>query len=152
VQPDPDTALGGVRPIDEGQRVAITDLPLFSMLRTRMQWHQERQRLLSENVANSDTPNYRPRDLAPLQFDRMTPTLASLGLERTETSHIASSGGTSSRFETSRSGGYEARPTGNAVNLEDEMIKVAANQMDYQAATTLYTKSLGLIKTAIGKR
>ena len=28
------------------------------------------------------------------------------------------------------------------------MIKVAANQMDYQAATTLYTRSLGLIKTA----
>ena len=44
------------------------------------------------------------------------------------------------------------RPAGNAVNLEDEMIKVAANQMDYQAATTLYTRSLGLLKTAIGKR
>ena len=43
------------------------------------------------------------------------------------------------------------RPTGNAVNLEDEMMKVAANQMDYQAATSLYTRSLGLIKTAIGK-
>ena len=55
--------------------MAITDLPLFSMLRTRMQWHQERQRLLSENVANSDTPNFRPRDLAPLSFDRMTPTV-----------------------------------------------------------------------------
>jgi flagellar basal-body rod protein FlgB len=38
------------------------------------------------------------------------------------------------------------------VNLEDEMIKVAANQMDYQAATTLYSRSLGLLKTAIGKR
>ena len=36
--------------------------------------------------------------------------------------------------------------------LDDEMMKVAANQMDYQAATTLYTRSLGLIKTAIGKR
>ena len=44
------------------------------------------------------------------------------------------------------------RAAGSAVNLEDEMIKVAANQMDYQAATTLYTRSLGLIKTAIGKR
>ena len=37
----------------------ITDLPLLSMLRTRMQWQQERQRLLAENVANADTPNYR---------------------------------------------------------------------------------------------
>jgi flagellar basal-body rod protein FlgB len=32
------------------------------------------------------------------------------------------------------------------------MMKVASNQMDYQAATTLYSRSLGLVKTAIGKR
>ena len=128
----------------------ITDLSLFSMLRTRMQWHQERQRLLAENVSNSDTQGYRPRDLAPLQFDRTMPTLASIGLDRTDAGHIASSNAPSS--QASRLGGYDVRPTGIAVNLEDEMIKVAANQMDYQAATTLYTKSLGLIKIAIGKR
>ena len=128
--------------------MAITDLPLFSMLRTRMQWHQERQRLLAENVSNSDTQGYRPRDLAPLQFDRTMPTLASIGLDRTDAGHIASSNASSS--QASRLGGYNVRPTGIAVNLEDEMIKVAANQMDYQAATTLYTKSLGLIKIAIG--
>ena len=51
--------------------MAITDLPLFSMLRTRMQWHQERQRLLAENVSNSDTPSYRPRDLASLGRAKM---------------------------------------------------------------------------------
>ena len=130
--------------------MAITDLPLFSMLRTRMQWHQERQRLLAENVSNSDTQGYRPRDLTPLQFDRTMPTLAAIGLDRTEAAHIASSNASSN--QASRFGGYDARPTGIAANLEDEMIKVAANQMDYQAATTLYTKSLGLIKIAIGKR
>ena len=43
------------------------------------------------------------------------------------------------------------RPTGNSVNLEQEMMKVAANQMDYQAVTALYTRSLSLLKTAIGK-
>ena len=129
--------------------MAITDLPLFSMLRTRMQWHQERQRLLAENVSNSDTQGYRPRDLAPLQFDRTMPTLASIGLDRTDAGHIASSNASSS--QASRLGGYNVRPTGIAVNLEDEMIKVAANQMDYQAATALYTRSLGLIKTALGR-
>ena len=130
--------------------MSITDLPLFSMLRTRMQWHQERQRLLAENVSNSDTQGYRPRDLAPLQFDRTMPALTSIGLDRTDAGHIASLNASSS--QASRLGGYDVRPTGIAVNLEDEMIKVAANQMDYQAATTLYTKSLGLIKIAIGKR
>jgi flagellar basal-body rod protein FlgB len=132
--------------------VAITDLSLFSMLRARMQWHQERQRLLSENVANSETPNFRPRDLSPLQFGRGAPALPSIGLDRTASVHIASSEASSSQFQTSRFGGYEVRTAASAVNLEDEMIKVAANQMDYQAATTLYTRSLGLIKIAIGKR
>jgi flagellar basal-body rod protein FlgB len=132
--------------------VPITDLPLFSMLRTRMQWHQERQRVLAENVSNSDTPSYRPRDLAPLRFDKTTPALAPIGLDRTEASHIASSNAPSSQSKASQFGGYDVRPSGIVVNLEDEMIKVAANQMDYQAATTLYTKSLGLIKIAIGKR
>ena len=132
--------------------MAITDLPLFSMLRTRMQWHQERQRVLAENVANADTPNFRPRDLTPPQFDRMRQAVSAIALERTEPGHIAASGNGSGQFESGRMGGYEVGPSGNAVNLEDEMIKVAANQMDYQAATTLYTRSLGLLKTAIGKR
>jgi flagellar basal-body rod protein FlgB len=132
--------------------VPITDLPLFSMLRTRMHWHQERQRLLAENVANADTPNYRPQDLAPLQFDRARTGVASLTLDRTSDTHVSGFAGGSGRFESAKQGNYEVRPAGNAVNLEDEMIKAAANQMDYQAATTLYSRSLGLIKTAIGKR
>jgi flagellar basal-body rod protein FlgB len=132
--------------------VAITDLPLFSMLRARMQWHQERQRLLSENVANADTPNFRPRDLTPLQFDRATPALTVIGLDRTTPGHFASLEASSSQFQNSRLGGFQVRTGGGGVNLEDEMIKVAANQMDYQAATTLYMRSMGLIKTALGKR
>ena len=50
--------------------MAISDIPIFSMLRTRMQWHQERQRVLAENVANADTPKFQPRDLTPLEFGR----------------------------------------------------------------------------------
>jgi flagellar basal-body rod protein FlgB len=151
-----DLARAGWYPLRPGMSregpMSITDLPLFSMLRTRMQWHQERQRLLSENVANADTPSYRPRDLAPLQFDRRTASILPVALERTSNAHLGAAAGASDRFEASHFGGYDVHPTGNAVNLEDEMIKVAANQMDYQAATTLYTRSLGLIKTAIGKK
>ncbi len=49
--------------------MAIGDDPIFSMLRTRWEWAQLRQRVLAENVANADTPQFRPRDLAPLTFD-----------------------------------------------------------------------------------
>jgi type III secretion system FlhB-like substrate exporter len=46
----------------------ITDIPILSMLRQRMEWHQEHQRVLAENVADADTPNYRARDLAPVEI------------------------------------------------------------------------------------
>ena len=42
----------------------------LSALRTKMQWHQERQRVLAENISNSDTPNFKPRDLVEPKFDR----------------------------------------------------------------------------------
>ena len=134
--------------------MAISDLPIFSMLRTRMNWHQERQRLLAENVANVDTPGYRTRDLAPLDFGRQVEQASGqLQLALTAPAHLSGSGAAGGGgFPLDRSGKYDVRPTGNAVNLEDEMIKVAANQMDHQAAISLYARSMGLLKTAIGKR
>jgi len=126
----------------------ISDIPILSMLRTRMQWHQERQQVLAENVANADTPNYRPRDLAPPTFENALQTV-SLALATTEPGHISGSGGSGSPFAEGNDPHYEVRPRGNAVSHEDEMLKLASNQMDYDAATSIYTHSIGLIKTAI---
>jgi flagellar basal-body rod protein FlgB len=131
--------------------MTISNIPLFSMLRTRMHWHQERQRVLAENVANADTPQFQPRDLTQPTFDPRRPAVAELSLARTNPAHIAGAGG-GTRFQLDRNGPFEARPSGNAVSLEDEMMKVANNQMDFQAATSLYTRGLGMLKTAIGRR
>jgi flagellar basal-body rod protein FlgB len=128
----------------------ISQIPLFSMLRTRMHWHQERQRLLAENVANADTPQFKARDLEQPALERMQP--AAVALARTSAGHLGPNPGAEAQFQHDRRGGFEVRPAGNAVNLEEEMIKVASNQMDFQAATALYTRGLGLLKTALGKR
>ncbi|HEY0223155.1 MAG TPA: flagellar basal body rod protein FlgB [Pseudolabrys sp.] len=136
--------------------MAISDIPILSMLRTRLQWSQERQRVLAENVANADTPNYRGRDLAAPKFEeptQVTPTPVTLvSLSQTEPGHIGGMSASGSAFRVESKDKFEIRPTGNAINLEDEMMKVAANQMDYQAVTALYTRSLNLVKTALGKR
>ena len=138
----------------------ISDIPLFSMLRTRMQWHQERQKVLAENVANADTPNFRTRDLKPLDFGSQVQSAGvqsasqaggPVRLAATDPAHITGAAG-SSTFATAGNGRYDVKPAGNAVNLEDEMMKVAANQMDYQAAISLYSRSMGLFRTALGKR
>jgi len=127
----------------------ITDIPILSMLRQRMEWHQERQRVLAENVANADTPNYHARDLAPPDFSHEMQ--AALTLDRTNPLHITAQAGGGSAFATDSSDRYQIRPRGNSVTHEDEMMKVASNQMDYEAVTSLYTRSLALIKLAIGR-
>jgi flagellar basal-body rod protein FlgB len=130
----------------------VSDIPILAMLRTRMAWHQERQRVLANNVANADTPKFRPSDLVPPDFRRPASASGAVALARTDPMHLsASAAGAASQFAADTHGRYEVRPTGNAVNLEDEMMKVAANQMDYQMVTTLYSRGLGLIKTALGK-
>ena len=128
----------------------ITDLPILSMLRNRMEWHQARQRVLSENVANSDTPGFRPKDLKELDLRSATPG-GTLPLAQSSGVHFASLDGRT-QFQSQQDDKFAVRPAGNAVSIEVEMMKVAQNQMDYQSATALYTKSLNLLKTALGKR
>ena len=128
--------------------MAISDIPILSMLRTRLQWHQQRQQVLAQNVSNADTPNFRPLELAEPKFEPGAPGLAPLRLARSDAGHLAGFGGGDAASTHTQ---FQVRPAGNAVTLEDEMIKVASNQMDYQAATQLYTRSLGLLKMAVGK-
>ena len=128
----------------------ISDIPILSMLRERMEWHQERQRVLAENVANADTSNYQAKDLAPPDFSREL-SAASVSLATTEPGHIGGGSNGGSQFATESSGRFEVRPRGNSVTHEDEMMKVASNQMDFDAVSDLYSRSLALIKLAVGK-
>ena len=76
--------------------MSINDLPALSVLRTKMQWHQERQRILSENVSNSDSPNFKPRDLVEPKFDKAgaaTGSMGALAMMRTTAAHIAPGNG-----------------------------------------------------------
>ena len=65
-----------------------------------MQWHQERQRVLAENVANAETPHYRARDLAPPNFASALQRV-SISMARTDPGHVEAVGG-SSQFEEDR--------------------------------------------------
>src|SRR5215469_10113021 len=91
------TYLGeSIRQAERSGAMAINDLPVLSALRTKMQWHQERQRVLSENVANSDTPHFKPRDLVEPKFDStgaVTGSMGPLAMLRTSAAHITTTAG-----------------------------------------------------------
>ena len=131
--------------------MSANDLPLIAGLKTRMHWHQTRQKLLAENVANADTPGFRPRDLrAPVFTPAGHVAGGAIGVDRTDARHLAS---TSARpgEDPRNAARFETTASGNGVNLEDEMLKVAQNQSDYQLAASLYQKSLQMLKVAVGK-
>ncbi len=129
----------------------LPDVPLLSMLRERMTWLNQRQDLLSQNVANADTPGYVAKDLKALDFEKALRQSGSAGAMMTTNSrHIALSGARASKFEEHEAPDQAANPNGNAVSLEMEMIKVSDTQAQFQAAANLYAKAMTLMKTAIG--
>jgi flagellar basal-body rod protein FlgB len=130
----------------------IGGLNLFQALTDKMRWHQERQGVLAENVANADTPGYIQRDLEAFQFDTDLKSVATLTTSATSPNHISvTSGGRDARFGAN-SAPFEVTPSGNGVTLEDEMMRVAGNDMDYQAVTALYTRSVRILKVALGRQ
>jgi flagellar basal-body rod protein FlgB len=128
----------------------LHDLPLLSLLRERMTWLNQRQDVLSQNVANADTPRYVARDLKPLDFDRMVGEASGTKMMTTNARHISISSLHGGKFEDHETPDQESDPNGNAVSLEVEMIKVADTQAQYAAAANLYSKAVRMMKTAIG--
>ena len=134
----------------------ITKLPLFETMRERMAFLSARQTVLAENVANAETPGYSARDIKAPDFFRVAVEGTGQGGVATAVTspmHIAAPAiGNGTPYRTQKVDGYEVTPDGNAVSLEDQMMKVTSNQMDYQTVTSLYQRSLGLLKTAVGKK
>ena len=129
----------------------LTDVPLMSLLRTRMSWLNSRQTLLSQNVANADTPGYAARDLKPVDFETELACAGPKGFSGmavTDARHIALpvSGLQPDEQQTE----VDTTPSGNSVSLEEEMMKVADTQAQYQTASNIYSKAIGMMRTAIG--
>ncbi|MCA1299943.1 flagellar basal body rod protein FlgB [Stappia indica] len=133
--------------------MAITDLPVFQVLKSKMQWHQTRQGVLAENVANADTPGYRGQDLKAFSFeDALKARTTGLETSRTVVGHMHGSMlRETGAVKRDPDHGFEITPDGNTVALEEQMMKVTANQMDYQTVSSLYSKGLGLIRTALSR-
>jgi flagellar basal-body rod protein FlgB len=129
----------------------LPDVPLLSMLRERMNWLHQRQDVLSQNVANADTPGYVARDLKPLDFEEaLGQTTNGATLMTTNARHIALTPSHTATFEDREAPDQESSPNGNSVALEAEMVKVSDTQSEFAAAANLYAKTMTLMKTAIG--
>ena len=129
----------------------LNEIPLFAMLKGRFTHLGERQRLISQNVANSDTPGFMARDLkAPTDFAEAMRTGGGLKMVATNARHISPAGQTA-RFESLNAPDSETTLDGNSVVVEEQMLKMAESRMAYDAAIGFYQKSMQMIRMAAKK-
>ena len=118
----------------------------------RMGWLGARQEVLAQNIANADTPDFVPHDVKALKFVDHLNQVAPIAQARTNAMHL---GGTSpqgaSVDDQKTKKQYETAPVGNAVVLEEQMVKLADAQSSYQLMTNLYRKHVDLFKMALGR-
>ncbi len=139
------------------------DIPLFAMLKNRMGYLSERQKLIAQNVANGDTPDYQPRDLKAYSFKAtldqqsagqpyrggpVSPTATNgVQMMATSSAHMAPPK-TISPWRSPEGPDTETTLDGNSVTLEDQMLKMTDARMNYDAAVGFYQKSMAMLKTS----
>jgi flagellar basal-body rod protein FlgB len=140
----------------------MTSTPrLLSAITQSMKHLAHSQRVISENIANSETPGFKARVVAAPEFSSLVDALGgNTGKPRVDRPRVSlSSGmvGLGARPPQAGSGVMldrdtsETKPDGNNVTLEDQLLKMGAVQADYTAMTNLYRKQLGLLKSAVGR-
>ncbi|MBO6826179.1 MAG: flagellar basal body rod protein FlgB [Sneathiella sp.] len=132
--------------------MSLKEIPLFSALTDRMKWLSARQKVLTQNIANSDTPGYEAKDLKAQSFKQMVARTSepSMDMQTTSDKHIITTEKSEFRPKTDAEP-YEVTPQGNAVVLEEQMMKLSETQIEYQMTTSLYKKQIGMLKTALGR-
>jgi flagellar basal-body rod protein FlgB len=132
--------------------MGVADIPLLGQIKGRLSWLDERQRVVAQNVANADTPGYVARDLrAPADFATALRDGGGLRMAQTSSGHMPVGGpnGTPvARFTSESAPDSETTLDGNAVVVEEEMLKMAESRMAYDAAIGLYTKSMAMLRLA----
>ncbi|MGB8274686.1 MAG: flagellar basal body protein [Alphaproteobacteria bacterium] len=130
----------------------LRKLPLFQMMTKRLSWLGARQEVLARNIANADTPGYKPLDVKPLEFGRAVKTeMAKLELASTSPSHLTGTIPESSFQTDKEKNPIETTLSGNAVVFEEQLMKANQTAMDYEMTTNLYRKHLAMIREALGR-
>jgi len=130
----------------------LSKFPVFRMMSGKMRWLASRQGVLSQNIANADTPKYQARDLKEVDFsksDGASPFQAEL--VRTNPAHFGRMDRPSDFDSQKDKDPYETLPTGNGVVLEEQLMKVAKTKHDYELMTRLYRKHMEMFQIALGR-
>lgn len=132
-----------------------TTSPLLSSIVQSMKQLSERQRVIAQNIANSETPGFKAQEVEAPDFSSL---LATGGVPHVARPQVQVTSGmvalgvppTSANRIVADSDVSETKPDGNNVTLEDQLLKMGDTQADFATMTNLYRKQMTLIQAAIG--
>lgn len=133
--------------------MSTQDIGLFKALGAKMDYLSMRQRVISQNIANADTPGYRPKDLKPVDFRQALKNISgdtSVMMVSTNPGHMPSADQIANADARKAKTVYEVAPAGNAVITEEQVINSNQTAIDYNLMTSLYQKNVRMIKLALG--
>lgn len=141
--------------------MSLDNIGLFKVIDEKMNWLGQRQKVIAQNIANSDSPSYQPQQISEFSFREalrgapMAQPNASTGKSAVATTtqgHLgALQGENGEAREKDQKRVYETAPDGNAVIIEEQMMKASETAMEYQTMANLYKKNFDLMMVAIGK-
>ncbi|MGG3622636.1 flagellar basal body rod protein FlgB [Bacillus gobiensis] len=105
-----------------------------------------KQKVISENIANLDTPNYKSKEVS---FSNILKNESEkLNALKTNERHLDFlNSGPNYSIVTNSKGTYQQN--GNNVDIDQEMSKLAQNQIEYQALVDRLSGKFNSLKTAI---
>lgn len=119
---------------------------IFNDFYDQMRYLSARDKMLSQNIENSDTPKYLPRELNRSSGARSG---GDLELARTHSSHLDISDGNGNNYRTTKARVDELKRNGNGVNLDRELFKKSENAIKLNESVNIYNKSKGILNSAI---
>lgn len=123
-------------------------------LGAKMNYLDKRQTVLSNNIANADTPGYQSQDLTKVDFGSVLKKITkqnTVTLETTNPGHMPGPNAVKNAKDMKDKMTYEVAPDKNGVVLEEQMVKANQTQMDYAMITNLMGKQISMYKIALGR-
>ena len=112
-----------------------------------------RGQLLSHNIANVNTPNYKRLDIDFASVLEEAMPVTTTEMARTNPRHLAGANGTASvPFRIVQESKTSSREDGNNVDVEFEMTQVAENTLHFQAIAQSWKQQMSRLKMAIEGR
>jgi flagellar basal-body rod protein FlgB len=137
-------------------KVSIQISRTHSLIKDALDYRAMRQDMIASNIANADTPYYRPRDISfedalrAKKADLLNEHSNELQLAQTNPAHIPLQNEKSSyKATTFFRDGHMARNDGNSVDIDVETTEMSKNSIMFNALIQANKKDAAIFKSVI---